>query len=90
MILNGYLDGRAVIIGGERLDLDGLVVVEVNGDGVLVPVDGQTPSMAEARDQEEAEGRESDAAGDAPECTRCGATVVCDVGVTTEDVSYSK
>ncbi|CAN0157893.1 unnamed protein product, partial [Ectocarpus sp. 4 AP-2014] len=41
------------------------------------------------REQEEAERRESDAAGDEVECTNCGATVVCDAGVTTEDQQCS-
>lgn len=37
---------------------------------------------------QEARERELDAAGDVQECIRCGATVDCGAGETTEDVSY--
>lgn len=45
---HGYLDGRAVMGGGEALDLDGLVIVQLNSDGLLEPVDGSSTPIAEA------------------------------------------
>ncbi|CAM9915512.1 unnamed protein product, partial [Ectocarpus fasciculatus] len=46
---HGYFDGRAVMGGGEALDLDGLVIVQLNSDGLLEPVDGSSTPIAEAK-----------------------------------------
>lgn len=46
---HGYFDGRAVMIGGEVLDLDGLGIVQLNSDGLLEPVDGSSTPIADAK-----------------------------------------
>lgn len=47
--VHGLLDGRAVMIGGEALDLDGLVICQLNSDGLLVPADGSSTPIADAK-----------------------------------------
>lgn len=46
---HGYFDGRAVIGAGEALDLDGLVIVRLNSDKLLEPVDGSSNPIADAK-----------------------------------------
>ncbi|CAN0455021.1 unnamed protein product [Pylaiella littoralis] len=46
---HGYFDGRAVMGGSEALYLDGLVIVKLNSDGLLEPVDGSSTPIAEAK-----------------------------------------
>lgn len=45
----GLFDGRAVTFAGEALDLDGLVICQLNSDGLLVPLHGLSTSIADAK-----------------------------------------
>lgn len=47
--VDGYFDGWAMTIACEVHGLDGLVIVKVNSEGVLVPADGSSTSLEDAK-----------------------------------------